>query len=68
MHKFTNNTFGAITEHFIKTTAAANNTRVSEQLMLYETRQNPKKAFKVFSCVIYTIISNYFLIDYLACE
>ena len=36
--------------------------------MFYETRKNPKKAFKVLSCVIYKTISNYVCIDYLASE
>ena len=36
--------------------------------MFYETRKNVKKAFKVFSCFIYTIIRKYVCIDYLACE
>ena len=34
--------------------------------MFYETRSdNPKKYFRVFSVVIYTIIKNYVYIDYL---
>ena len=38
-------------------------------LLFYEKRaDNPKKAFRVLSCVIYTIIGNYVCIDYLACE
>ena len=38
-------------------------------LMFHETRGgNPKKYFKVLSCVIYTIIENYVCIDYLACQ
>ena len=36
--------------------------------MFYETRKNPKKFFKVLSCAIYTILSNYVCIDYLASE
>ena len=36
--------------------------------MFYETRKNPRKVFKVLSCVTYTIISNYVCIDYLASE
>ena len=35
--------------------------------MFYVTRKNSKKAFKVLSCVIYKITSNYVCID-LACE
>ena len=34
--------------------------------MFYETRNNPKKDFKVLSCVIYKIIINYVCIDYIA--
>ena len=41
---------------------------MSAVLMFYETRKSPKKAFKVLSCVIYTIINNYVCIDYLAFE
>ena len=36
--------------------------------MFYEKRKNPKKFFKVLSCVIYTIISIYVCIDYLDSE
>ena len=62
--------------NFIKTTFGAMNqphiskillkkTRVLALLMFYETRKKPKKVFKVLSCVIYTMISNYICIDYL---
>ena len=64
--KCMNNTFGPITQPYIRSTLAKNTTRVLALLMFYETRQNPNKYFKVLSCVIYTIISNYFCIDYLA--
>ena len=57
-------TFFARTQLHIGTILAKNNTRVLELLMFYETRKNPKKFFKVLSCVIYTIISNYVCIDY----
>ena len=63
-----NNTFGPITQPYIKATLKKHNTKVLALLMFYQTRNNPKKAFKVLSCVIYTIISNYVCIDYLACE
>ena len=66
--KCINNTFGPITKTYIRATLAKNTTRVLELLMFYETRNNPKKTFKVFSFVIYTIISNYICIDYLACQ
>ena len=36
--------------------------------MFYDTRKDPKKVFKVLSCVIYTMISNYVCIDYLVFE
>ena len=36
--------------------------------MFYETRPNPNKAFRFLSCAIYTIISNYVCIYYLACQ
>ena len=66
--KCMNNTFGPIAQPHIISTIAKINTRVLELLMFYETRNNPKKYFKVLRCVIYTIISNYVCIDYLACE
>ena len=38
-------------------------------IMIYETRaDNPKKYFRVLSCVIYITIKNYVYIDYLACQ
>ena len=43
-------------------------TRVLAIFMFYETRQKKQKIFKVLSCVIYTIISNYVCIDYLVSE
>ena len=66
--KYMNTTFGPITQTFITTTLAKNKTRVLALLMLYETRNNLKKSFKLLSCFIYTIINNYVCIDYLACE
>ena len=35
--------------------------------MFYETRAD-KKAYRVLSCVVYTIIKNYVRIDYIACK
>ena len=62
-------TLGEITQPFIKSTLANNNNIVLALIMLYETRaDNPKKAFRLLSCVIYTIINNYVCIDYLACQ
>ena len=63
-----NNKFGPSTQPFIRATLSKNKKRVLALLMFYETRKNPKKAFKVLSFVIYKIISNYVCIDYLACE
>ena len=61
-------TSGAITQPRISKILAKNNTIVLALLMFYETRKNPKKFFKVLSCVIYRIISKYFYIYYLASE
>ena len=60
--------FGSITQPHIKTPLTTKKKRVLALLMFYEIRQNPKKVFKLLSCVIYTIISNYVCNDYLACE
>ena len=68
VNKCMNNIFGKITQPHIRTRLAKNNTRVLALLLFYETRKNPKKAFRVLSSVISTIIINYFCIDYLACE
>ena len=67
VHTFRNNTFGPSTQPFIKSTLSRKKTRVLALFIFYETRKHPKKKFKVFSCVIYTIISNYVFIDYLDC-
>ena len=64
-----NTTFGEITQPFIKSTLANNNTIVLALIIFYEAiADNPKKAFRVLSCVIYTIIKHYVCIDYLACQ
>ena len=68
VHKCMNTTFGPTEKTLIRDTLAKNKTRVLALLMFYETRKNTKKYFKVLSCVIYTIISHYVCIDYLACE
>ena len=68
MTKYTKTTFGAITQPHIITILETNNTRVLALLMFCETRKNLEKVFKVLSCVIYKIISNYVSIDYLARE
>ena len=66
--KSMNNTFGPITQPHIRATLTKYKTRVFTLLIFYETRKNTKKAFKVLSCAIYTIIINYVCFDYLACE
>ena len=67
VNKCMNNLFDAITQPNIRTKLEKKNVRVLALLMFYETRNNPKKVFKVLSCVIYKIMSNYICIDYLAC-
>ena len=60
-------TFGETTQPFIKATLLKMNTSVLALIMFYDTiSYNTKKAFRVLSCVIYTIIKNYACIDYLA--
>ena len=62
-------TFGEITEPFIKAALLKNDTYVFALIMFYETREyNPKKAFRLSSCAIYTIIKHYVCIDRLACQ
>ena len=62
-------TFGEITQPFIKSTLSKNSTSVLASIMFYEIRaDNPKKAYRLLNCVIYTIIKNYVCIDYLACK
>ena len=65
--KCVNSTFFEITQQHISK-ILFKKTRVLALLMFYETRKNPNDFFKVLSCVIYEIISNYVCIDYLACE
>ena len=52
VQKCMNNIFGPSTQSFIKATLAENNTRVLALLLFYKTRDNPKKDFKLLSCVI----------------
>ena len=64
-----NNTFGSLTQHFIKTTLSKNNTSFLELLMFHSTRGlKPKKYFRVLSFVIYTMIDNYVCIVFLDCQ
>ena len=62
-------TFVTMTQQHISKILLKPNTRVLSLVMFYETRQKKsKKNSKVLSCVMYTIISNYFCIDYLGSE
>ena len=62
-------TFGEITQPFIKTKLSNKNTSLLELIMFYETRgDNPKKYFRVLSCVVYSKIKNDFWIYCLACQ
>ena len=62
-------TFGEITQNCIRATLVKKNTSVLALIMCYETRSyNPKRAFRVLSFFIYSIIKNYFCIEYLACQ
>ena len=63
-----NNTFGPSTQPFIKATLVKNKTILLGLLMSFGTRNICSKAFKVLCCVIYTIISNYVCLYYLAYE
>ena len=63
-----NTIFGEITKPFIKAIFAKNNTSVLVLIMFYDKRgDNPKKAFRFLSCVVYSIINIYFYIDFMAC-
>ena len=53
---------GQITQPYIRATFAKNKTSVLELLIFNEKIKKPKKAFRMFSSVIYTIISNYVFI------
>ena len=62
-----NDTFGTLTQPFIINTMKKNNTCVLELVMFCDMRhKNSTRAFRVLSCVIYTIIENYLWIDYLS--
>ena len=63
------NTFGPSTNAHISKILLKPNTRVLALVMSYENREKiARKMFRVLSCVIYTIISKYFCIDYLGYE
>ena len=63
------NTFGADTNKRINKKMMNRDTRVLALVVFYELGNfNPRKMFRVLSCVIYTIIGRYFCIDYLGTE
>ena len=63
------NTFGPDTNKHIHKTLMKQNTRVLALVVFYEIGDiNPIKMFRVLSCVIYTIIDRYIIIDYLGTE
>ena len=63
-----NATFGEINRLLLKP-HHKKNTSVLALIMFHETiGKKPRKAFRLLSCVIYTIIENYVCIDYLACQ
>ena len=63
------NTFGADTNKHINRTLMKQDTRVLALVVFYELGNfNPRKMFRVLSCVIYTIIDRCVCIDYLVTE
>ena len=69
MKAFLNNTFGADTNKNINKTLLKRNTRVLVLVVFYELGNiNPRKMFKVLSCVICKIIDRYVCIDYLGTD
>ena len=66
---FLSNTFGADTNKHINKILLKRNTRVIALVVYSELgNTNPKKMFKVLSCVIYAIIDRYVCMDYLGTE
>ena len=53
----------------IKDCLSKKNTRVMALIIFYENNgEDPKKLYKVLSCVVYSIIENYVCIDYILCQ
>ena len=68
VEKCMNNSFGELTQLFIKTTLLKK-TSVLALIIFHETRvENPRKDIIVLSCAIYITIENYVCIDDLACK
>ena len=62
-------TFGEITQRFNKAKLSKKNTSVLALIIFYKTiGDNPKKYFRMLSCVIYIIFKIYACIYYLACK
>ena len=62
-------TYGPDTTSHINTILMKKNTRVIALVIFYEIgKTNPRKMFRVLSCVIYAIIDKYVCIDYLGTE
>ena len=63
------NTFGVYNYKHINKTLMKRDKRVLALVVFYEIGNfNPRKIFRVLSCVIYTIIDRYVYIDYLGTE
>ena len=63
------NTFGPDTTSHINTKLLKKEYNISSiSYLLWEWEINPRKMFKVLSCVIYTIIDRYVCIDYLGTD
>ena len=61
--------FHSSTKSGIKSVIKKENACVISLAKFYETRTtNPEKMFRVFSCVLYSVIENYVCIDYLGCQ
>ena len=69
VEKYMYTTFGETTQPLVKSTLVKKNTSLLALIMFNETRaNNPRKAYRVLSCVIYTITENCICIDHLACQ
>ena len=53
----------------IRNVTRKKNTCVIAQVMFYENiTTNPTKVFRVLICVLYSVIDNYFSINYICCQ
>ena len=61
--------FSTRTTKTIKDCLMKNNTCVMALIMINENDgYTPKTLYRVLSCVVYSLIANYFCIDYLSCQ